>query len=99
MHPDAVVVNRLQANPAPASAAEVASAAQELGLELSAAALSSTLRAAEDERTRAVFEAEQLQVLDRSLGAEPPAILRVPVLSADVHDVQSLALVSARLFP
>src|SRR6187402_2340160 len=99
MHPDAVVVNRIQPNPAFAAAAEVESAARELGLELSTSALASVLRAADDERTRAAFEAEQLQGLDGSLGAQPPAIVRVPVLSADVHDVRSLSRVRALLFP
>jgi anion-transporting ArsA/GET3 family ATPase len=99
MRPDAVVVNRLQPSPAAAEPSEVASAARALGLELSAQALASVERAAQDDRTRATFEAEQLAQLDSSLGAERPAILHVPVLSADVHDVRSLALVSARLFP
>ena len=99
MHPDAVVVNRLQPNPAPANAAEVANAARELGLELSADAIARVERAAQDDRTRASFEAQQLEVLDGSLGAEPPAILRVPVQAADVHDVRSLARVSALIFP
>jgi anion-transporting ArsA/GET3 family ATPase len=99
MHPDAVVVNRIQPNPAFAAAPEVESVARELGLELSTSALASVLRAADDERTRAAFEAEQLQGLDRSLGAQPPAIVRVPVLSADVHDVRSLSRVRALLFP
>jgi len=99
MHPDAVVVNRLQPNPALADGPELLLAAHELGLELSVSALAGVARAAEDERTRAAFEAQQLEVLDSSLGAEPPAVLRVPVQAADVHDVRSLARVSALLFP
>jgi anion-transporting ArsA/GET3 family ATPase len=99
MHPDAVVVNRLQPNPAQADAAEIGKAARELGLELSSEAIESVQRAAADERTRAAFEAEQLQSLDGSLGGEPPPILRVPVQAADVHDVRSLARVAALLFP
>ena len=99
MRPDAVVVNRLQPNPPPAPLSEVIGAARELGLELSEQALAGVQQAAEDDRARARFEAEQLQLLDSLLGAQPPAILHVPVLSADVHDVRSLSLVSARLFP
>ena len=99
MHPDAVVVNRLQPNPARATAEEIASTARELGLEISAEAFAGVQRAAQDDRARAAFEAEQLELLDSSFGAERPTILRVPVLAADVHDVRSLALVSARLFP
>jgi len=99
MHPDAVVVNRVQPTPAPASAAEVARAARELGLEASPAVLENILRAAEDERTRAAFEAQQLETLERSLGEAPPSILRVPVLARDVHDVASLSRVAALLFP
>jgi len=99
MRPDAVVVNRVQPSPALADSAEVASEARKSGLELSAHALRGVERAAEDDRTRAAFEVEQLQLLDRSLGAAPPAILRVPVLPADVHDVRSLARVRALLFP
>ena len=48
---------------------------------------------------RAAFEAEQLRLLDRSLGDEPPPILRVPVQVADVHDVRTLSHVAALLFP
>lgn len=99
MHPEAVVVNRLQPNPAPASANEIAKAARELGLELPTTTIESVLRAAEDERTRAVFEAGQLQALNGSLGGEPPPILHVPVQAADVHDVRGLAHVAALLFP
>jgi anion-transporting ArsA/GET3 family ATPase len=99
MHPDAVVVNRLQPNPALADATEIAEAARELGLELSAQAIDSVQRAAQDERTRAAFEAEQLRLLDRSLGDDPPPILRVPVQVADVHDVRTLSQVAALLFP
>ncbi|HEY0462858.1 MAG TPA: hypothetical protein VGC79_01560, partial [Polyangiaceae bacterium] len=99
MQPDAVVINRLQPNPAPASPADVASAARELGLELSAQVVAGVERAAQDDRSRAAFEAEQLQMLESSLGSPLPVILRVPALSADVHDVRSLSLVSARLFP
>ena len=98
MHPEAVVVNRLQPNPAPATPDELTRAARELGLELSAQVVAGVERAAEDERTRALFEAEQLTVLDQSLGSKPPAILRVPSLAADVHDVRSLSGVTALLF-
>ncbi|HEY3254044.1 MAG TPA: ArsA-related P-loop ATPase [Polyangiaceae bacterium] len=99
MHPDAVVVNRLQPNPELADSAELTREARALGLELSANVLSGVQRAAADDRARAAYEAEQLQALDQSLGAEPPPVLRVPVLSADVHDVRSLSRVAALLFP
>jgi anion-transporting ArsA/GET3 family ATPase len=99
MHPDAVVVNRLQPSPAFADAAEIAALARELGLELSTQAIENVQRAAQDERSRAAFEAEQLRLLDRSLGGEPPPILRVPVQVADVHDVRTLSHVAALLFP
>jgi len=99
MRPDAVVVNRLQPNPAPAETSEVAQAARELGVELTAETLAGIERAAEDDRSRAAFETEQLQVLDRSLGADRPPILRIPVLAADVHDVRSLSRVAALLCP
>ena len=99
MKPTAVVVNRLQPNPAAASPAAIASRARELGLELPMATIANVERAAEDDRSRARFEATQLQTLDQSLGTPRPAVLRLPVLAADVHDVRSLSLVSARLFP
>jgi len=99
MRPDAVVVNRLQPNPAPAETSEVAQAARELGVELTAETLAGIERAAEDDRSRAAFETEQLQALDRSLGADRPPILRIPVLAADVHDVRSLSRVAALLCP
>jgi len=99
MRPDAVVVNRLQPSPALAETSEVARAARELGLELTAEALAGIERAAEDDRSRAAFETEQLQVLDRLLGADRTPILCIPVLAADVHDVRSLSRVAALLRP
>ena len=98
MRPDAVVVNRLQPTPEHAERQELARTARELGLELSSEAIAAVERAAEDDRLRAAFEAEQLQVLDRSLAGEPLAIFRVPVLATDVHDVRGLAGVATLLF-
>ncbi len=99
MRPDAVVVNRLQPSPGEADAAAVQAAARASGLELSEHALSGVLQAAADDRKRARFEGQQLEVLERALGAQPPQLFRVPVLAADVHDVRSLSAVAARLFP
>jgi anion-transporting ArsA/GET3 family ATPase len=99
MHADAVVVNRLQLAPAAADAASVAALARELGLNLSPQTLEKVQRAAADDRTRAGFEGCQLGVLDSALGPEPPTLLRVPVLAADVHDLRSLSNVAGRLFP
>ncbi|HEY1535577.1 MAG TPA: hypothetical protein VGF76_16260, partial [Polyangiaceae bacterium] len=98
MHPDAVVVNRLQPSPAVADAQAVRALGRELRLELPATLLEKVLRAAADDRIRAAFEASQLEVLGGVLGASPPTLLRVPVLSADVHDIRSLSDVAARLF-
>ncbi|HYQ41566.1 MAG TPA: ArsA-related P-loop ATPase [Polyangiaceae bacterium] len=99
MHPDAVVVNRVQPNPPLADSAELLRVAHGLGLELPAETGERVQRAAADERTRATFEARQLEQLDRSLGSQPPAILRVPVQAADVHDVGRLSQVALLLFP
>ena len=99
MRPVAVVVNRLQPNPGHAEVLQVRALAREHGLELSDDASVAVERAAADDRTRSGFEAEQLRALDLALGSEPPAILHVPVLAADVHDVRSLSYVAARLFP
>jgi len=99
MHPDAVVVNRVQPSPPLADSSEVARVARELGLDLGTESSELLQRAAADERTRAAFEAQQLEVLDGSLGSEPPAIFRVPVQAADVHDVRSLSRVALLLFP
>jgi len=98
MHPDAVVINRLQPSPAAADSESLRVLARELGLELSPATLEKVQLAAADDRTRAAFEARQLEVLGQALGASPPKLLRVPVLSADVHDIRSLSNVAARLF-
>jgi anion-transporting ArsA/GET3 family ATPase len=98
MHADAVVINRLQPSPAAADAESVRALGRELRLELSATMLEKVLRAADDDRIRAAFEARQLEVLGRVLGASPAKLLRVPVLSADVHDIRSLSNVAARLF-
>lgn len=99
MQADAVIVNRLQPSPPLSEAAAVQALAQEFGLVLSAGTTKNIEQAADDDRRRAVFEAEQLRVLDQLLGEPRPKVLRVPVLSADVHDVGSLSQVAALLFP
>jgi anion-transporting ArsA/GET3 family ATPase len=95
MRESVVVVNRLQPSPPPGDAATLA----RLAPDLPASVITGVLQAAADDRTRAAFESEQLGVLDRALGAERPEVLRVPVQGRDVHDVHSLSLVAARLFP
>jgi len=99
MHPDAVIVNRLQPNPPLTDSSEIANAGRELGLELALPSIEKVQRAAQDERTRALFEVEQLKVLEHSLGDQLPAIFQVPMLAADVHDVRGLSQVAALLFP
>jgi len=99
MHADAVVVNRVQFAPGEAEPAAVQAAASALGLELSAQATAAVVHAAEDDRTRAHFEAEQLRALTTAFQATSTPLLRVPVLSADVHDVRSLTRVANILFP
>ncbi len=99
MKTDAVVVNRLQPSPEASDVAAVTALAEQCGMQLSAAAATGIEQAAVDERRRANFEAGQLQALGKALGSEPPPVLRVPVLSADVHDVGSLSRVAERLFP
>jgi anion-transporting ArsA/GET3 family ATPase len=99
MRPNAVVLNRLQPSPPDASTVEIQAAARERGLELSAELGERVRRAATDERRRAAFEAAQLGLLASALGEPQPSVLRVPVLSSDVHDVRSLASVAERLFP
>ena len=99
MRPNAVVVNRLQPSPAFADMVSVQALARQQGLELSEESTQAVAHAAEDDRRRARFEAEQLQMLASALGNDPPPVLRVPVLSADVHDVRSLSNVVSRLFP
>jgi anion-transporting ArsA/GET3 family ATPase len=99
MHPDAVVVNRVQFAPGEAEPAALRAAASALGLELSPQATDAVERAAEDDRTRARFEAEQLRALTTAFQATSTPLLRVPVLSADVHDVRALTRVAMMLFP
>jgi anion-transporting ArsA/GET3 family ATPase len=99
MHPDAVVVNRLQPSPELADSAAVQALASSLGATLSSETTARVQQAAADDRVRAAFEARQLEVLDQALGAERLQFLRVPVLAADVHDVGSLWRVAGRLFP
>jgi anion-transporting ArsA/GET3 family ATPase len=99
MHPDAVVVNRLQPSPELADSAAVQALASSLGATLSSETTARVQQAAADDRVRAAFEARQLEVLDQALGAERLQLLRVPVLAADVHDVGSLWHVAGRLFP
>jgi anion-transporting ArsA/GET3 family ATPase len=99
MHPDAVVVNRLQPSPGAADAPAVQAAARALGALLTEHATSAALQAAADDRRRAHFESKQLALLDQALGPRAPQLFRVPALAADVHDVRSLFAVAARLFP
>jgi len=98
MHPDAVVVNRLQPSPPLADAAAVRGLAQQLGLNLSPEQTAAVGQAAADDRRRAAFEAVQLESLAELLAAQRPKVLRVPVLAADVHDVRALSRVAALLF-
>jgi len=99
MHADALIVNRVQLAPGNADAAALADAARPFGLELTPGLLSVIARAAEDDRARARFEAEQLTELDRVFSTTPTTLFRVPVLDADVHDVAGLARISEILFP
>jgi anion-transporting ArsA/GET3 family ATPase len=98
MHPDAVVINRVQVAPATADLAALRVVAREVGGELSEEALAGVLQAAEDDRTRARFEAAQLGTLDAAFQSEATTILRVPVLAADVHEVRGLSDVAGVLF-
>jgi anion-transporting ArsA/GET3 family ATPase len=98
MRPDAVVINRLQLAPEAADYSTVQAAAKGLGVDLSRAATEAVLRAAEVDRVRARFEAQQLVTLDAAFESTKTTLLRVPVLSADVHDVRSLSEVAGVLF-
>jgi hypothetical protein len=95
---DAVVVNRLQPSPEPASDAALQELARELGLEATSELVRGVLQAAADDRRRAEFESGQLAALPSALGDLPPSVLKVPVLSADVHDIKSLWQVARLLF-
>ncbi|HWZ90142.1 MAG TPA: ArsA-related P-loop ATPase, partial [Polyangiaceae bacterium] len=99
MHPDAVVINRLQLAPEEADASVVAAEARELGVELSRQATEAVLHAARDDRDRARFEAEQLETLVLAFEAAKTQLVRVPVQPAAVHDVRSLSSVAGVLFP
>lgn len=99
MHADALIVNRVQLAPEPADAAAVSAAARLLGLEPTPQMLAAIARAAEDDRTRAQFEAEQLAKLSLSFKDAPTTLVRIPVFDADVHDVTSLARISQILLP
>jgi anion-transporting ArsA/GET3 family ATPase len=99
MHADAVVINRVQVAPGAAELAAVRAAARELGVELTASAADAAERAAEDDRVRARFEATQLAALEAVFAPAKTPLACVPVLSADVHDVESLWKVAARLLP
>jgi len=97
MNPDAIVVNRVQPTLAVVDAAAIAKAATAQGVSLDAESLQRVLEAAADDRKRAHFEAEQLLALDSTmstLAGKTPQKIRVPVLSADVHDIKALSRVS-----
>ncbi len=98
MRADAVVVNRLQPNPEQASEASVLELARELGLPATSELARSVLQAAADDRQRAEFEAAELAALPGALGEPPPRVFKVPVLAADVHDIESLSSVARLLF-
>ena len=99
MHPDAVVINRLQLAPDAADAAAVQAAARELGLVLSAQATAAVLHAAEDDRARARFEAGQVEALVAAFESEKTELLRVPVQPSAVNDVRGLSGIAGVLFP
>jgi anion-transporting ArsA/GET3 family ATPase len=99
MHPDAVVVNRVQVAPGSADVPTLLATARALGVELSASAANAAESAAEDDRVRARFEATQLAAIEAAFMPAKTPLAHVPVLSADVHDVESLSKVAARLCP
>jgi len=99
MHADALVVNRVQLAPGSADSDAVADAVRARGLAPTPELLRAIALAAEDDRARAAFEAEQLAELERAFSQAPTTLVRVPVLDRDVHDVASLGRISRLLFP
>jgi anion-transporting ArsA/GET3 family ATPase len=99
LRPDAVIVNRLQPTPEPATDGTLDTLMSTLGLEPSPEVTRGVQQAAADDRQRAHFEAGQLAALPAALGEPPPSVFKVPVLSADVHDIKSLSSVMRLLFP
>lgn len=98
LRPDAVVVNRLQPDPELVDEVALQELARELGLKASSELTRGVLQAAADDRQRAEFEAGQLALLPAAIGEPPPSVFKVPVLSADVHDIKSLSSVARLLF-
>jgi anion-transporting ArsA/GET3 family ATPase len=98
LRPDAVVVNRLQPSPPVADDTALQVLAGELGLHASAELTHAVQKAAADDRQRAAFESAQLAALPIAIGAPQPSVFKLPVLAADVHDVQSLSTVMRLLF-
>jgi hypothetical protein len=99
MRRDAIVVNRVNRPPPPRpTLQQVQAAVQSHSLRLGADAPERLLVALDDERARADVDAKNLEVLTAQSEA---GVVRVdvPALPSDVHDLGTLAGISALLCP
>lgn len=97
MSTDALVINRVHRRPrAQPTRAEVASAVAEAGLALGEGGVERLQRALHEEEALAAADAASLASLERSLGADGATLrVDVPALPGDVHDLGTLAGISA----
>jgi anion-transporting ArsA/GET3 family ATPase len=104
MRRDAFVVNRVHRRPrAQPSRDEIREAIARHGLTLGADGAERLERALRDERELAETDADELEQLDRVLGAgksgQRPVRVDIPALPGDVHDLGTLAGVARLLCP
>ncbi|MCA9597088.1 MAG: ArsA family ATPase [Myxococcales bacterium] len=102
MRRDAFVVNRVHRRPrSSASLEQVKSAVERHHLELDAGGSERLLRALEEESALAELDATHVSELEQVIvGADPhPVRIDIPALPSDVHDIETLAGISALLCP
>lgn len=97
---DAFVVNRVHRAPraVEADAAAVSEALARHDLDLGEDGAVRLLRALDEERRLATLDGSHLELLDPVLGDESVRVL-IPALPSDVHDISTLAGISALLAP
>ena len=99
MRRDAIVVNRVNRPPPPRpTIQEVVDAERAHGLQLGAGSAQRLLEALESERARANVDAKNLQMLAEE-SDQAHVRVDIPALPSDVHDLGTLAGISALLCP
>jgi anion-transporting ArsA/GET3 family ATPase len=99
MRADAIIVNRVHAEPAqPPALEDAAASVREQQLSLDEGGAQRMLTAALDEMKEASLEAQELSRSGLLSAGSARLLVKVPVMAGDVHDLRGLARVSRSMF-